>query len=198
MSKPSKNLISATQDNLQDVFIGLSDFDLFEDRAALDWCLQLSESMVGIIEKKRAELREEKKIKSCKNLVMARSPYGTKRELIPACMRAGADPDLCGEKCDHSKAASEKSQGFKYALIGPQGIGKSKHSAAFADALGVTRVLDDGYDWPHVLESAFVENTLLIDNSLEDTMLDDQTIVFQVQNENQILALIKALQPSAA
>lgn len=198
MSKLSKNLISATQDNLQDVFNGLSDFDLFEDRDALNWLHHLSEEMIEKIGQKRAELREEEKIKSCKNLVMARRPYGTKRELIPACMRAGADPELCGEKCDHSKAASEKSQGFKYALIGPQGIGKSKHSAAFADALGVTRVLDDGYDWPHVLESAFVENTLLIDNSLEDTMVDDQTIVFQVQNENQILALIKALQPSAA
>ena len=198
MSKPSKNLISATQDNLQDVFKGLSDFDLFEDRAALELFLNASQSMVEIIEQKRAKLREEEKIKSCKNLVMARRPYGTKRELIPACMRAGADPELCGEKCDYSNAASEKSQGFKYALIGPQGIGKSKHSAAFADALGATRVLDDGYDWPDDLESAFVENTLLINNSLEDELLDDQTILFQVQSENQILALIKALQPSAA
>ena len=194
MSKPSKNLISVIEENLESVSRDLCDFDLFEDRVALEVLLQTSEAMLKIVEEKNAELRERKKIKSCKNLVMARRPYGKKLELIPACMRAGADPELCAEKCDYSNAASEKSQGFKYALIGPQGIGKSKHSAAFADALGVTRVLDDGYDWPHVLESAFVENTLLIDNSLEDTLIDDQTIVFQVQSENQILALIRALQ----
>ena len=99
MSKPSKNLISVIEENLQAVTKGLSDFDLFEDRAALELFLNASQSMVELIKQKRAELREEEKIKSCKNLVMARRPYGTKRELIPVCMSSGTGPEIyCCQK----------------------------------------------------------------------------------------------------
>lgn len=104
MSKPSKNLISVIHENLQAVSKGLSGFDLFEDRVALELFLNASQSMVEVIEQKRAELREEEKIKSCKNLVMARRPYGTKRELIPVCMSCWSSQEV--ECCQKKKARS--------------------------------------------------------------------------------------------
>ena len=85
----------------------------------------------------------------------------------------------------------------KYMFIGPQGIGKSRHSAKIAAALGVTRVIDDGYDWPDDLEAAFVANTLFISNAVEFPV-EPGTVLFQVSNENDILALIKVLRPTTS
>lgn len=87
----------------------------------------------------------------------------------------------------------DKSNGYRYALIGPQGIGKSKHSTALASALGVTRILDDGYDWPDDLKSAFVANTLLINNAFDHDLADGKTILFEVRSEEEILEVITAL-----
>lgn len=78
---------------------------------------------------------------------------------------------------------------MKYMLIGPQGIGKSRHSAKIAAALGVTRVLDDGYDWPNDLEGAFVANTLFISNT-PHLPVTPETIVFSVRDEADLLLLI--------
>ena len=85
---------------------------------------------------------------------------------------------------------------MKYMLIGPQGIGKSRHSAKIAAALGVTQVLDDGYDWPNDLEAAFVANTLFISNEIRFSV-EPGTVVFQVETEKDILDVIKTLRPVA-
>jgi hypothetical protein len=78
---------------------------------------------------------------------------------------------------------------MKYMLIGPQGIGKSRHSGKIAAALGVTRVLDDGSDWPDDLEAAFVANTLFISNT-PSLPITPETIVFSVRDEADLLLLI--------
>ena len=100
MTNQSKNIINAIHENLQSVFVGLKHFDLFEDRHALEDCLAMSQEFVLVIDAKFAKLREEEKIKSCNNLVMARRPYSTKRELIPECMTSWSSSEVhcCKEK----------------------------------------------------------------------------------------------------
>ena len=83
---------------------------------------------------------------------------------------------------------------MKYMLIGPQGIGKTRHSAKIAAALGVTRVIDDGHYWPVGLESAFVADTLLISNEIPFPV-EPGTVVFHVETEKDILDVIKILRP---
>ncbi len=99
--------------------------------------------------------------------------------------------------CTKNDSSLPQPTALKYMLIGPQGIGKSRHAAKIAASLGVTRVLDDGYDWPDDLEAAFVANTLFISNAIEFP-IEPGTVLFQVSNESDILALIKVLRPTTS
>lgn len=87
----------------------------------------------------------------------------------------------------------KRTRSTKYALIGPQGIGKSKHSSSLAAALGVTIIFDDGHGCP---KNIIREDTLLISN--DPQCIDQDTLAFFVQDESDILELIKSLQPSIA
>lgn len=139
---------------------------------------------------------------NCKKLVHTRLPYAKTKTMEPACEAEmakrpfGAAGD-CTDCCMHTGEAQTSLPGLKYMLIGPQGIGKTRHSARLAKVLGVSRVLDDGEDWPDDLTAAFVDNTLFISNAIH-VPVGAGTIVFQVFAESDILNLIKALRPTTA
>lgn len=186
------NIFNAIQESLAFVSLSVKHLELREDSAALGSVLKNLDDIKAVVQGRLHDLRNWDS-RTCKNLVMARRPYSAERELIPACMSAGAGTGECKKKCKSVKPEFKKFSSNKYALIGPQGIGKSRYAIRLANALVATRIFDEGHDWPEDLESAFVANTLLISNHT-NFQPDANTIVFRVQDTSDLLLLVSDLE----
>ncbi|MCL2829384.1 MAG: hypothetical protein FWD77_01450 [Betaproteobacteria bacterium] len=75
-------------------------------------------------------------------------------------------------------------------LFGPQGIGKSTHARAIADALGCDQIIDNWDGQTRIAQT----DALVITNHPAPVILSEEAVELRARNEKSLSLLVRRLQ----